>query len=78
MVETHTLQAQAGLVVLEVAEVALAGVVHRPHEARDADDHPAEHGLVHAEGQAGAVAVEALVDLVGGAGRGGRGGGGRG
>lgn len=68
LVKNMRLQAHAAVVVLKVPEVPLASKVQGPHEARDADDHPAKHGLVHAEGQAGAVAVEALVNLGGGRG----------
>ena len=57
------LEADAAVLVLKVAEVALRRKVERPHEAGDADDDPAEHGLVDAERDAGAVAVEAVLDL---------------
>ena len=58
----HTLQVQAAVGVLKVTKVLLAVEEDGPDEAGDADDHPAERGVVDAEGQAGAVAVEALVD----------------
>lgn len=60
---TGRLQADAAVLVLKVAKVALRNEVEDPDGARDAANHPAEHGLVHAKREADAVAIEAVVNL---------------
>lgn len=56
------LQAEAVLLVL-AAKALGAGGVERPDEAEDRHDDEAEGGVVDAQGDACAVAVEALVHL---------------
>merc|ERR1711966_101743 len=50
------------VIVLIGINVLLGGVVLGPHEGEHAEDHPSEDGIVDAEGLAGAVTVEALIN----------------
>lgn len=49
--------------ISRIKQSHLAGEVQDPDGAGNAHDHPAQGGVVHTEGQAGAIAVQAVVDL---------------